>query len=168
MAVGEAENKPTEKLLVLVTVMGFLVPVALYFWLIGADGVDVLHADQWFDVRLIHDWSTGTLSLGQLWAPHGENRVFFQNLLTLLLAQFFHYNVLVEEYFSATLLLVALAPICSGASRSSLPFLACDKPFCGTSARVAPSHSLGQESSWLRNAPPVSMRSTGVDGWRNP
>jgi Bacterial Ig domain len=91
--------------------MGFLIPVALYFWLIAADGVDMLRADQWFDVELIHDWSAGTLSFSQLWALHGENRVFFQNLLTLILGRWFNYNVLVEEYLSGSFLVVALALI---------------------------------------------------------
>jgi hypothetical protein len=98
-----------ENLRLALTILGFLIPVALYFWLIAADGVDMLRADQWFDVKLIHEWSTGTLSFSQLWAPHGENRVFSQNLLTIFLARFFHYNVLVEEYLSAILLVAALA-----------------------------------------------------------
>ena len=41
--------------------MGFAVPVALYFWLIAADGVDTLRADQWFDVRLALKDVLGTL-----------------------------------------------------------------------------------------------------------
>ncbi len=95
----------------LLAVVGFLTPVALYLWLISADGVDMVRADQWFDVKLIHEWSAGTLSLGDLWAQHGENRVLFQNLITLVLARFFHYNVLIEEYLGATLLVAALALI---------------------------------------------------------
>ena len=91
------------------TVIGFGIPVALYFWLISADGVDMLHADQWFDVKLIHDWSAGTLRFSELWAQHGENRVFFQNLLTLVLARWFHYNTVVEEYLGASFLVAALA-----------------------------------------------------------
>jgi hypothetical protein len=110
-AAQEAERASAKKRRVLLPATGFLVPVALYFWLISADGVDMLRADQWFDVKLIHDWSTGKLSFGELWALHGENRVFFQNLLTLFLARAFHYNVLVEEYLSASLLVAALVLI---------------------------------------------------------
>ncbi len=106
---GAGPSGSAEKVRILLTVFGFLIPVALYIGLISANGVDMLRADQWFDVKLIHEWSTRTLSFGDLWAPHGENRVFSQNLITLLLAQFFHYNVLVEEYLSATFLVVALA-----------------------------------------------------------
>jgi Bacterial Ig domain len=94
---------------VLTALAGFLIAVALYFWFISANGVDMIRADQWFDIKLIHDSSAGTLSWGGLWAPHGENRVLFQNLITLLLAHFFHYNVLIEEYLSATFLVAALA-----------------------------------------------------------
>jgi hypothetical protein len=111
MAAGVADAGSAEKVRLVLTVLGFLAPVVLYFWLIAADGVDMLRADQWFDVKLIHEWSTGTLSFGELWAPHGENRVLSQNLLTLVLGRFFHYNVLVEEYLSATLLVAALALI---------------------------------------------------------
>jgi hypothetical protein len=100
---------PLERLWTLLAVVGFVSPIALYLWLISADGIDMVRADQWFDVKLIHEWSGGTLSLGDLWAQHGENRVLFQNLITLALARFFHYNVLFEEYLSAILLVAALA-----------------------------------------------------------
>ena len=73
-------------LVVVLTALGFLVPVALYFWLISADGVDMLRADQWFDVSLIRHSYNGSLRFGMLWAQHGENRIFFQNLITLFWA----------------------------------------------------------------------------------
>lgn len=99
------------KLLPILTVLGFLVPIGLYFWLISAYGVDMLRADQWFDVRLIHDSLSGTLGFGELWAPHGENRVLSQNILAILLGRYLHYNVVIEEYFSAFLLTAALVLI---------------------------------------------------------
>ncbi len=91
-------------LVVVLTALGFLLPVALYFWLISADAVDMLRADQWFDVSLIRHSFTGTLRFGMLWGQHGENRIFFQNLITLILAYVAHFNVLVEDYISAVLL----------------------------------------------------------------
>jgi hypothetical protein len=85
----------------------FAATAALYFWIISSYGVDMLRADQWFDIKLIQRSYSGHLSFGSLWAQHGENRVFFQNLLTLALAHLTHFNVVVEEYLSALLLLGA-------------------------------------------------------------
>ena len=85
----------------------FAATAALYFWIISAYGVDMLRADQWFDIKLIQRSYSGHLSFSGLWAQHGENRVFFQNLLTLALAHLTHFNVVVEEYLSALLLLGA-------------------------------------------------------------
>ncbi|MBV8462406.1 MAG: hypothetical protein JO368_03875, partial [Acidimicrobiales bacterium] len=90
------------------TALGFLLPVGLYLWLISADAVDTLRADQWFDVRLIRHSFDGTLRFGMLWAQHGENRIFFQNLITLVLAHVVHFNVIVEDYLSAALLIGAI------------------------------------------------------------
>jgi Bacterial Ig domain len=88
-------------------VFAFLLPVALYLWLISADAVDWLRADQWYDVRLIEHPFRGPLGLTALWGQHAENRIFFQNLITLGIAHVAHYNVIVEEYVSASLLLGA-------------------------------------------------------------
>ena len=104
-----AGGKPRNLALVGLTALVFLVPVALYFWLISADAVDMLRADQWFDVSLIRHSFSGTLGLGMLWAQHGENRILFQNLLTVALAHVAHFNVLVEVYLSAALLVAAVA-----------------------------------------------------------
>lgn len=90
----------------LVTI-AFLIPVALYLWLISANAVDWLRADQWYDVRLIEHPFSGPLGLTALWGQHAENRIFFQNLIMLGVAHVAHYNVIVEEYFSAGLLLGA-------------------------------------------------------------
>jgi hypothetical protein len=91
------------------TSLGFLVPITLYFWLISADAIDMLRADQWFDIRLIQHSSTGTFRFGMLWSQHAENRIFFQNIITLILAHASHYDVIVEEYISAVLLVGAAA-----------------------------------------------------------
>jgi hypothetical protein len=46
-----------------------------------------------------------------LWAQHGDNRIFFQNLVTLLLGHVVHYNMIVEEFISAALLIGAMAVV---------------------------------------------------------
>ena len=87
-----------------VTILGFLAPVALYVWVTAADSLDVLRADQWYDVKLVEHSFHGTLSLSMLWALHNENRIFFQNLLVILVAHLAHLNVLVEVYLNVILL----------------------------------------------------------------
>ena len=67
----------------------------------------MVRADQWFDIDLIQSSLTGHLSFSMLWGQHGDNRIFFQNLVTLLLGHVVHYNVIVEEYISVALLIAA-------------------------------------------------------------
>jgi hypothetical protein len=105
-------NKPSierSPLLTGLAVLGFAVPVALYFWLISSYAVDMLRVDQWADVGLIRRSFDGTLGVGALWSQYGQNRIFFQNLITLLVAHQAHFNVLVEVYISAVFLTAALA-----------------------------------------------------------
>ena len=101
---AETECQPRSYAL---TVLAFVLPIALYFWLISADAIDGLRADQWYDIRLIQHSFTGTLRFGMLWSQHGDNRIFFQNIITLILGHVIHYNVIVEEYISAVLLIAA-------------------------------------------------------------
>lgn len=89
------------------TALAFILPIALYLWLISADAIDTLRADQWYDIRLIQHSFTGNLGFGMLWSQHGDNRLFFQNIITLILGHVTHYNVIVEEYISAVLLIAA-------------------------------------------------------------
>jgi len=109
-----------------VTLAAFLSPVILYFWFIHNYGVNWLHADQWYDIKLIRSWFSGHLTLGELWAQHAENRIFFQNLLTLLLARTTHFNVVDEEYLGAAMLVGATALLILAHRRRSIsvPWLA--------------------------------------------
>ena len=105
-AMASGDRVPASMLGVL-TALGFILPIALYFWLISADAVDMLRADQWYDIGLIQHSFTGTLRFGMLWGLHGDNRIFSQNIITLILGHVTHYNVIVEEYISAVLLIAA-------------------------------------------------------------
>jgi len=89
---------------VVLTVLGFVAPVALYVWVTATDSLDVLRADQWFDVEMVKHSFHGTLSLSMLWALHSDNRIFFQNLVTLLVAHTAHFNVLVDVWLNVILL----------------------------------------------------------------
>ena len=77
--------------------------ISLYFWFIQHYSVNTIWVDQWSDIPLIQLAYTGHLSLASLWTQHGENRIFFQNLITLLLAYSTHYNVVVEDYLSGVM-----------------------------------------------------------------
>ena len=101
----------TRRLLASLAVLGFPLPVSAYFWFIHHYGVNVIWRDQWSDVNVIAHSSSGTLSLGTLWAPHNENRLLFPNLLVVLLAHTTHLNLFVEMYISAVLLVASIALI---------------------------------------------------------
>ena len=93
----------------LLTVLGFALPLVAYVALVQHYQVNALFADQWDDVPIIHqsyvhfpDWSS-------LWSLHDNNRIFFPNLIAVGLAHTVHYNIDVEDYVSAAMLFVATA-----------------------------------------------------------
>ncbi len=88
-------------------VLGPLLPIGAYFWLIHQYSVNVVFADQWADVELLNHWYTGTLTFSNLWASHGDHRILFPNLIVIALAQFTHFNVVFEEYLSGAMLVTA-------------------------------------------------------------
>ena len=49
----------------------------------------------------------GNLSLATLWAQHNENRIFFPNLIVVVLGDTTHFNTVIEEYVSAAMLIIA-------------------------------------------------------------
>ena len=91
------------------TILAFAVPVAAYLWLISRYGVDSLYADQWSDLALIRNSYAGTLSVGMLWAQHGDHRMFFPKLIVIVLARTTHYSIVFEEYLSAVMLTTVVA-----------------------------------------------------------
>ncbi len=101
------KSQSVRRVLTGLTVLGFVLPVAAYFWFIHNYGVNMIWYDQWWDVSLIQHSYSGTLSLGNLWAQHGENRIFFQNLIVLLLAYTTHLSIVIEEYLGGAMLVIA-------------------------------------------------------------
>ena len=93
-----------KKLLGILTVAGFALPVLAYFAFINRYAVNVIVFDQWSDVALVGKAFSGHLSLADLWAQHNENRILFPNLIVLFLAYTTHLNVRTEECLSAFLL----------------------------------------------------------------
>ncbi len=85
--------------------------VAAYFLFIHHYAVNSIYYDQWSDVQIIAHWYSGNLTLSDLWAQHGENRILFPNLVVLLLARTVHFNTVVEVYVSGVLMTFSTAAI---------------------------------------------------------
>ncbi len=93
----------------LLTAFGFGIPAAVYFWVIAHYSVNVIFNDQITDVSVISASKGHILPWGALWAPHNEHRMFFPHLLDIVLADTVHFNIQVEEYLSASMLVAASA-----------------------------------------------------------
>ena len=97
-------NPRTVKVL---TILGFVVPVAAYLALLQHYQVNAIVGDQWDDVQVIRqsylhfpDWSS-------LWSQHSDNRILFPNLIVIALAHTVAFNIEVEQYLSALMLFAA-------------------------------------------------------------
>ncbi len=89
--------------------LGFAIPVAGYFWLVGRYSFNVIVGDQFDDLTVIDHTYKHLFDWSALWAQHNENRVFFPNLIVVLLTRTTHFNVQVEEYLSAFMLVGSVA-----------------------------------------------------------
>jgi hypothetical protein len=97
-----------------ITVALLLVPVVAYFWLIHHYALNVIFYDQFSDVRVV-----AHPTLSGLWAQHSDHRIFFPNLVVLLLAYATHLNIVDEEFLSAAMLVGATALIALAHHRRS-------------------------------------------------
>jgi hypothetical protein len=79
------------------------------FWLLRQYSVNVIFGDQWDDVTVITHSYTHLFDWSSLWAQHNENRIFFPNLIVLVLARVTLFNTQIEEYLSTLMLIVATA-----------------------------------------------------------
>ncbi len=95
-------SRSVQRLLIGLTVVGFVLPVTTYFWLIHHYGVNAIWDDQWHDIQVI-----AHPSVGNLWAQYYEARIFFPNLIVVLLAHTTSFNIVDEEYLSGIMLVVA-------------------------------------------------------------
>ncbi len=93
----------------LLTVLGFGLPLFGCFWLLRQYSVNVIFGDQWDDVTVIAHSYTHLFDWSSLWAQHNENRIFFPNLIVLVLARVTLFNTQIEEYLSTLMLIVATA-----------------------------------------------------------
>ncbi len=93
------------------TAAAFAVPLLAYLAFISHYTVNDIWYDQWWDVQLLGHWYSGTLSVPDLWAQHGENRILFPNLIVIGLAWATRLNTVTEQYLSAMFLSVSAALI---------------------------------------------------------
>ena len=97
------------RLVRLLTVLGFGLPLIGYLWLLVRYSVNTMYADQWSDVTVISQSYAHFFPWGPMWLQHFENRVFFPNIIVVLLAHTVHFNVQVEEYLGAVMLIASTA-----------------------------------------------------------
>ncbi len=110
----------------MVTVLGLVLPVVGYFWFVARYSVNVIVGDQFDDVSVIaNSYRHGIFDWSSLWAQHNENRIFFPNLIVLLLDRTTHLDVRVEELLSAVMLTGAVALVVWAHKRrsTSVPWL---------------------------------------------
>ena len=131
-------------------VLGFVIPIGLYFWLIHHYGVNVVFLDQWGDVGIVRHSYTGNLTLGTLWSQHGEQRLLFPNLIVLALAYTTHLNIVFEQYLSAILLsLSSFLLVLSHKRRSSRGWIwYCPVPILMLSLVQSKSTLFGFQLAW--------------------
>jgi hypothetical protein len=107
------------------TIVGFGVPLAGYLWFISHYGVNVPYQDGWSDITIIHQCYSHMFTCGALWTQHNENRIFFPNIVVVILAHTVHFNVRVEELLSGVMLVAATLLLIYAHKRRSpdLPWL---------------------------------------------
>ncbi len=99
------------RLVAVLTALGFGLPLVGYLWFVDRFAVDVPIADQWVDVRVIKGSYAHVIDWGPMWAQHNENRIFFPNVVVVLLAHIAHFNIRWEEFLGAAMLIAATALI---------------------------------------------------------
>jgi hypothetical protein len=113
------------RLVRLLTVLGFGLPLVGYLWLLVRYSVNTMYADQWSDVTVIEQSYAHFFPWGTMWIQHFENRVFFPNIIVVLLAHTVHFSVQVEEYLGGVMLIASTAILVVAHKRRSrsLPWL---------------------------------------------
>ena len=107
------------------TVVGFGVPILVYFGVISVYSTNVILEDQLTDVPIIRASYVHLFPWGVLWRPYNEDRSFFPNLVVVLLAHLDHFDVTAEEYLGGVLLVAALVVLVRAHRRrsSEVPWL---------------------------------------------
>ncbi len=93
----------------ILTVVGFTLPVIGYLSFVQHYQVNAIFGDQWYDVPVIRESYVHFPNWSSLWALHDDNRILFPNLIVLALAHTARFNISIEEYLSALMLIAATA-----------------------------------------------------------
>jgi MFS family permease len=80
-----------------------LLPVAAIVRLISEYGVNVPWGDEWSVVPMFAKWHDHQLTFSDLVRQHNEHRIFLPKLIYLAFAQWTHWNVKAEMFFSVLL-----------------------------------------------------------------
>ena len=112
-------------LLPVLIAVAFALPVAGYVWVIYHFSVNVIVADQLSSVRVIQDSFSRHFQWGLLWKQHNNDRLFFPNLIVIVLAHTDHFDTRIEEYVGAAMLIGATAIFiyCHKRRAPSIPML---------------------------------------------
>jgi len=70
-----------------------VLPFFFLAWATWHNALDFPFFDQWHFAPDVLKAFEGTLTLGDLWRPHNEHRIFFPKLMMLVLARLSHWNV---------------------------------------------------------------------------
>lgn len=108
------------RLVTVLKVIGFGLPIVTYFWVVFHFGVNVIYGDQLSDISVVSASQHHFLPWEALWAQYQDNRLLFPNLIVLLLARTVALNIHTEELVSATFLLAATALVI-GAHKKRAP-----------------------------------------------
>jgi len=73
-----------------------LVPLVFLLWVVNQYAVSVPFQDQWELVPLLEKMYQGHLTVHDLWVQHNEHRLFFPQIIMLLLARLTHWNIRYE------------------------------------------------------------------------
>lgn len=91
--------------------------VVLYCWFTFHYASSAIHSDQWTQVTLLVDHIQHTLTFGELWAQHNQNRMLIPQVINLLLGIVSRENSKTIIYFDLLLQVASSVIIALGLSR---------------------------------------------------
>ena len=100
-----------------------LLPAVLAWFYVRAFGVNVVIGDSWSIIRFFEEWSSGTLSMLDLFRQHNEHRLFFPNGAELLLGVVTRFDSVAEMYLILVCFLVTLVVLLLAFRDDARPWL---------------------------------------------
>ncbi len=106
--------------------IAIILPLILVFFFVCKFGVTIPYWDQWELVPLLEKIHNHTLTLADVWAQHNEHRIFFPEMVMLILARLSGWNIFLELCTSmllATFTFLFLLSILGSTSKTTSPWL---------------------------------------------